>query len=69
MDVTPNEASSLDQIYRFKSFNFQLNVCSWGNIYYIFGQVQKLTLVVVNFSVMFTDFGHIHKVILIGSSE
>ena len=39
------------------------------NIYYIFGQVQKLTFVIVNFSVMFTDFGHIHSVILIRSSE
>ena len=40
-----------------------------GNIYYIFGHVQMLTLVVVNFLVMFTDFGHIHSVILILSSE
>ena len=32
---------------------------------YIFGHVQKLTFVVVNFSVMFANFGHIHLVILI----
>ena len=28
-----------------------------------------LTFIVVNFSVMFTDFGHIHSVILVRSSE
>ena len=46
-----------------------VNVCCCGNICYIFGHVNKLMFVVVNFSVMFTDFGHIHSVILIRSSE
>ena len=39
------------------------------NIYYIFSQVQWLMFVVVNFSVMFNAFGHIHLVILIWSSD
>ena len=38
-------------------------------MFYIFGQVRRLMFVVVNFSVMFTDFGHIHSVILHRSSE
>ena len=37
--------------------------------FFIFGQVQRLTFVGVNFSVMFTDFGHIYLVILIRSCE
>ena len=48
--------------------NSPINV-RFCNIYYIFGHVQKLTFVVVNFLVMFTNFGHIHSVILILSSE
>ena len=48
--------------------NSPINVCH-GNIYYIFGHVRKVTFVIVNFLVMFTDFGHIHLVILIWSSE
>ena len=38
-------------------------------INYIFGQVQWLMFVLVNFSVMFNAFGHIHSVILIRSSD
>ena len=44
----------------------KINIATTTNIYvwiwlkwYIFGHVQKLKLVVVNFSVMFTDFGHL----------
>ena len=36
---------------------------------YIFGQVRRLMFISVNFLVMFTNFGHIHSVILIWSSE
>ena len=32
-------------------------------IYYIFGQLQRLTFVGVNFSVMLTDFSHIHSIV------
>ena len=39
-------------------------VCCCGNIYYIFGQVQRLMFDCVNFSFMFKIFGHIHLVIL-----
>ena len=46
-----------------------INVHRCGNIYSSFGNVQKLTFVLVNSSVMFTDFGHNHWVILIWSSE
>ena len=42
--------------------------CS-GNIYYIFGQVQWVMFIGVNFSVMFKFFGHIHSVILNRSSD
>ena len=38
-------------------------------INYIFGQVRRLTFVGVNFLVKFTDFGHIHLVILMRSCE
>ena len=36
----------------FRSYS-PVNVCRCGNIYYIFGHVQKLTFVVFNFSVIF----------------
>ena len=49
--------------------NSPINVCRCGNIYYIFGHVQMLTFVVVNFSVRLFNFGDIHSVILIRSSE
>ena len=39
------------------------------NIYYIFGQVQRLMFIGVDFSVMFNAFGHIHLVILNRSSD
>ena len=51
-------------IFDFQSYS-PVNVRLCGNIYYNFRHVQKLTIVVVKFSVMFTDFGHIHLVILI----
>ena len=46
-----------------------VNVRHCGNINYIFGHVQKLTIIAFNFLVMFTNLGHIHSVILIRSSE
>ena len=49
--------------------NSPVNIHCLGNIYYIFVHVQNLMLVIVNFWVMFTDFGLIHSVILIWSSE
>ena len=47
----------------------------WGifrtslDIFYIVGHIHHVNLVIVNFSVMFTNLGHIHLVILIRSSE
>ena len=61
--IEQKEASSLDRI---KMTEF------WSDFerkFYILGHVQKLTFVVVNFLVMFTDFGHIHLATLIRSSE
>ena len=49
--------------------NSPINIQCCGNIYYILSHVQKLTFAVVNFSVMFTNFGLIHLVILIRSIE
>ena len=47
-----------------------VGICvSSGNIYYIFGKVQWVMFVSVNFSVMFKFFGHIHSVILNWSSD
>ena len=36
--------------------------CCCGNIYNILGHVQKLTFVIVNVSVMFSDFGQLDSV-------
>ena len=47
----------------FRSYTHVHVLCS-GNIYYIFGQVQWVMLIGVNFLVMFKFFGHIHSVIL-----
>ena len=44
-------------------------VCRCGNIYHIYGQVQRLMFVGVNFLVMFKIFDHIHSVILNRSCE
>ena len=40
---------------------FTLSCLSSGNIYYIFGQVQRVIFVSVNFLVMFKFLGHIHS--------
>ena len=42
------------------------NMDEFDQKYYIFSHVLMLWFVGVNFSVMFTKFGHIHLVILIG---
>ena len=49
--------------------NKHVHVRRSGNIYYIFGQVQWVMSIGVNFSVMFKFFGHIHSVILNRSSD
>ena len=65
---TPLKYHCLNYISDFRSYS-PVYVRHCGNIYYIFGQVRRLMFVGVMFSVMFTDFGHIHSVILIRSSE
>ena len=40
------------------------NLDEFDQKYFFFGQVRKLTFVGVNFSVMFTDFGHLDSVML-----
>ena len=59
------------EYYRNKliSVIFTCSVLCSGNIYYIFGQVQQVMFVGVNFLVMFKFFGHIHSVILNWSSD
>ena len=61
-------ASNYQKCNYFWSYS-HVNVLCCGNIYYIFDHVWRLTFVVVNFSVMFTNFSHVHSVILIRASE
>ena len=61
------EKNSHQQTY-FRSYT-HVHVRHSGNIYYIFGQVQWVMLVGVNFLVMFKFLGHIHSVILNWSSD
>ena len=45
----------------FRSYS-PVNVRRCGNIYYIFGHVQKLMFVLANFLVIFTHFGHLDSI-------
>ena len=49
--------------------NTHIHVRRSGNFYYIFGQVQWVMFIGVNFSVKFKFFRHIHSVILNRSSD
>ena len=46
-----------------------MNMTEIIKMIYIFGQIQWLMFVVVNFSALFNAFGHIHSVILIRSND